>query len=79
MKTECGTEQLGTMIVITGCGQQPCRCRVEQICATCGATFYGLEMLGDPQCSECFENEVLNQEWGDVPDDGVDGLERWLS
>lgn len=76
---ECGTKQLGTMTVITGCGQQPCRCRVKQLCATCGATFYGLEMLGDPQCGDCFEDEVLNQEWGDVPDDGVDGLERWLS
>lgn len=76
---KCGTERTGTMILIVGCGYDPCRCHVEQKCATCGAMFEGLEFLGDPQCGDCFENEVLNQEWGDVSDDGVDGLERWLS
>lgn len=75
----CGTEQLGTMTVITGCGQQPCRCRVEQTCAQCGATYKGLVLIGDPQCHDCFEKEILSQEWPDVPDDGVDALERWLS
>ena len=76
---KCGTRQLGTMTAIVGCGQQSCRCRVGQKCATCGATFYGLEMLGDPQCSECFEKELFAEPWPDVPDDGIDGLEAWLS
>lgn len=76
---ECGTKQLGTMTVITGCGQTPCRCHVEQKCVDCGATFYGLEMLGDPQCHECFEKEIFAEPFPDVPDDGVDALERWLS
>lgn len=35
---ECGTRQSGNMVVITGCGQVPCRCRVEQVCAPCGAS-----------------------------------------
>lgn len=76
---KCGTEQTGTMTMIIGCGQQPCRCRVEQICAECGATYTGFESLGDPKCHGCFEKEILNQEWPEVPDDGVDALERWLS
>lgn len=79
-RSECGTKQLGAMTVITGCGQQPCRCHVEQVCATCGATYTGMEsVLRDPQCGDCFEKEVLNQSWPEVPDDGVDALERWLS
>ena len=76
---ECGTKQMGTMIVITGCGRVPCRCRVEQVCATCGATFHGLEFLGDPQCGECFEKEIFAEPLPNVPNDGVDGLEAWLS
>lgn len=76
---ECGTKQAGTMTIITGCGYTPCRCRVEQVCATCNTTFYGLEMLGDPQCGDCFEKELFAEPWPDVPDDRVSGLESWLS
>lgn len=76
----CGVEQAGTMTLITGCGQTPCRCRVEQTCATCGATYIGRDSrFGDPQCHDCFLNEILGNEWPEAPDDGVDALERWLS
>lgn len=76
----CGTEQAGTMTLITGCGQTPCRCRVEQTCKDCGATFTGRESLfRDPQCLACFQKEILSEPIPDVPDDGVDALERWLS
>lgn len=37
------------------------------------------EMLGDPRCGECFEKELFAEPFPDVPDDGVDALERWLS
>lgn len=77
---ECGTKQLGTMTVTVGCGQTPCCCWVEQICANCGATYTGRPSLfGDPQCHDCFQKEILSEEWPEAPDDGVDPLERWLS
>jgi hypothetical protein len=76
----CGTEQLGTMTVITGCGQVPCRCRVEQTCTDCGEKYEGRESIfRDPQCGPCFQKEILAEPLPDVPDDGVDALARWLS
>lgn len=77
---ECGTRQLKTMTVISGCGQTPCRCRVEQTCADCGAKFEGREWLfRDPQCHDCFLKEILGEPLPEGPNDGVDALERWLS